>query len=86
MTHYKKPYQKMKSEAFKDGFLQGFSSPFSVFFANKAYESFQLNSSVEKAWENVNRILSDAVMLEGEFIEKNKETAIEHKKTGKHRK
>lgn len=73
----------MKQEAFKNGFLQGFSSPFSVFAADRFCESFQLSSSVEKAWKNVNRLLSDAVNSQGELIERNTKSAIKHKKAGK---
>jgi hypothetical protein len=59
----------MKQEAFKRGFLQGFSAPFLFFAPMEVRRPSQFNGSVAEAWADVGRALSDATKEQGAVIE-----------------
>jgi len=63
------PANPMKADAFKNGFLRGFSAPFGFFAPVEIRRPTQFNGSVAKAWADVGRALSNATSDQGALIE-----------------
>ncbi|WP_146226077.1 hypothetical protein [Phyllobacterium leguminum] len=59
----------MKADAFKKGFMRGFSAPFLFFSPIEIRRPSQFNGSVAKAWADVGRVLSDATAAQGTYLE-----------------
>ncbi len=73
----------MLTKSFKRGFVRGFSAPFLFFSPLPVRRPKEFNGSVEKAWRDVGRALSEATAKQGAIIEQKTrtETAIKRRHT-----
>ncbi|WGI67766.1 hypothetical protein QEO92_22715 [Neorhizobium petrolearium] len=60
----------MFSKSFCKGFVGGFTSPANIFLGSKIKRPVEFDGSVERAWREVGRNLSDATRSYGESIGK----------------
>jgi hypothetical protein len=60
----------MFSKSFYRGFVGGFTSPASIFLGSKIKRPAEFDGSVERAWREVGRNLSDVTNAYGESIGK----------------
>ncbi|MCO4316376.1 hypothetical protein M8997_004215 [Phyllobacterium sp. 21LDTY02-6] len=59
----------IRADAFKQGFMRGFTAPFLFFSPIKVRRPTQFNGSVAKAWADVGKALSLATKEQGSYIE-----------------
>ena len=71
-TMEKKQVENMSmfSKSFYKGFVGGFTSPANILFGSKIKRPAEFDGSVERAWREVGRNLSDATTAYGESIGK----------------
>ncbi|MEO2039594.1 MAG: hypothetical protein ABGW90_13025 [Martelella sp.] len=60
----------MASKSFRKGFVSGFTSAGNIFVSHPIKRSSRFDGSVEAAWLEVGRALSDATLKQGKVIDK----------------
>lgn len=59
----------MLTSSFKTGFARGFAAPLEFFAPRKITRPPQFDASVERAWQDVGKALSDATSKVGATVE-----------------